>query len=231
MSWTLLIDCSLPGVAVGITEGNSGKCLERRTRLPSEGSSTQLAPMVQEILRVRGHEPAEITQILISVGPGSFTGIRMGLSFVFGLHAALPDLKVVGASSMVEMARADSAGGSTWVLPGTRKQGFWIPPIGDFELRSPASFFLTDWIEEPEAPGHSWTVCGRWSEFEERVADGKLKNLCDRELLEHSLDCLAKHTASLNWSSTNRESQLPIPLYLRDSTAEEKLKQSEIQLD
>jgi len=48
-----------------------------------------LAPVVQAVLRNAEIKPAELDLIGVTVGPGSFTGIRIGLAFARGLALAL----------------------------------------------------------------------------------------------------------------------------------------------
>jgi tRNA threonylcarbamoyladenosine biosynthesis protein TsaB len=46
---------------------------------------------------------ADLDRIAVTVGPGSFTGLRVGLSFAKGLGMAL-DIPVVGLDSLVVIA-------------------------------------------------------------------------------------------------------------------------------
>ena len=52
------------------------------------GHAERLAPMVQEILRDAGQNPSAIDRIAVCTGPGSFTGLRVALSFAKGFALA-----------------------------------------------------------------------------------------------------------------------------------------------
>ncbi|MGJ8558694.1 MAG: tRNA (adenosine(37)-N6)-threonylcarbamoyltransferase complex dimerization subunit type 1 TsaB [Litorimonas sp.] len=52
------------------------------------GHAERLAPMVVEVLAIAGVTPDEIDRIAVCTGPGSFTGLRVALSFAKGF--ALP---------------------------------------------------------------------------------------------------------------------------------------------
>ncbi|HKX91160.1 MAG TPA: tRNA (adenosine(37)-N6)-threonylcarbamoyltransferase complex dimerization subunit type 1 TsaB [Sphingomicrobium sp.] len=58
----------------------SGACIERRDEMIGRGHSERLVPMLEDML---GGRTAE--RILVGVGPGSFTGIRVGISAAHGL--------------------------------------------------------------------------------------------------------------------------------------------------
>lgn len=45
-----------------------------------EGSSQKLLPFIQETLEKEGFSLKEITEIEVDTGPGSFTGLRVGVS-------------------------------------------------------------------------------------------------------------------------------------------------------
>lgn len=68
-------------------------------------SHTQLViPMVQEVLAEAGVKPVQLDTIGVSIGPGSFTGLRIGFAVTQGL-AYGADIPVVGVSSLYIMAQ------------------------------------------------------------------------------------------------------------------------------
>ena len=62
--------------------------------------SQTLLPMVEAVLRCSGYSLPQVDAFAVSVGPGSFTGIRIGVSAVKGL--ALPENKPCVAVSTLE---------------------------------------------------------------------------------------------------------------------------------
>ncbi len=70
-----------------------------------------LLPMVQEMLQSHGVTLAQLDAIAVLAGPGSFTGIRIGLSVAQGL--AFPqNIPMLGVSSMAVQAYAALTGTS-----------------------------------------------------------------------------------------------------------------------
>jgi tRNA threonylcarbamoyl adenosine modification protein YeaZ len=70
------------------------------------GHAEALAPMVEEALR--GHDLASLDRLAVTVGPGTFTGQRVGLSFMRGLRLALGK-PLTGMTSLEAMAAAACA--------------------------------------------------------------------------------------------------------------------------
>jgi tRNA threonylcarbamoyl adenosine modification protein YeaZ len=69
----------------------------------AKGHAEALAPMVQRVMRqVEGGFPT-VGRVAVCVGPGSFTGIRIGLAMGRAIGVAL-DVPVVGVSSLVAFA-------------------------------------------------------------------------------------------------------------------------------
>jgi tRNA threonylcarbamoyladenosine biosynthesis protein TsaB len=56
-----------------------------------------------ELLRAGGAEPRDLTGIVVGTGPGSFTGLRLGLAAARGLALAL-ELPVAGVSTLSALA-------------------------------------------------------------------------------------------------------------------------------
>jgi tRNA threonylcarbamoyladenosine biosynthesis protein TsaB len=68
----------------------------------SEGASV-LLPALMELLTREGLTAVDLTAVVVSLGPGSFTGIRVGLATAQGL--SLPDQKTVfGVTSLDALA-------------------------------------------------------------------------------------------------------------------------------
>jgi len=76
-----------------------------------------------ELLGENGIERAELTGLVVGTGPGSFTGLRLGLVSVRGLALAL-DLPVAGVSTLD--ALATGAPGALPVVDGGRREVFTL---------------------------------------------------------------------------------------------------------
>jgi tRNA threonylcarbamoyladenosine biosynthesis protein TsaB len=74
-----------------------------------------------ELLVMSGAEPTELTGIVVGTGPGSFTGLRMGLAAARGLAFAL-DISVAGVSTLA--ALAEGAPGGLPVIDAGRREVF-----------------------------------------------------------------------------------------------------------
>jgi tRNA threonylcarbamoyladenosine biosynthesis protein TsaB len=67
---------------------------------------------VEAVLALSGHSLADLDGLAVTIGPGSFTGLRIGLSAVQGLAVAL-DLRVAGVMVLDVLARQAAREGDT----------------------------------------------------------------------------------------------------------------------
>ena len=80
------------------------------TDLPTERRhAEELVPRLVELLARGGYRPADLALLAVDIGPGRFTGLRVGLATVRGLAFAL-GVPVVAATSLEILAAGAGAG-------------------------------------------------------------------------------------------------------------------------
>lgn len=82
----LALDAGSPLVSVALARGGE-PVAERAVEM--ERSSVQLLEMIRAVLSEAGARPADLGGVIALRGPGSFTGLRIGLATALGLHQAL----------------------------------------------------------------------------------------------------------------------------------------------
>jgi tRNA threonylcarbamoyladenosine biosynthesis protein TsaB len=72
------------------------------------GHAERLVPMIDEVMSQAGVSFADIDRLAVTVGPGTFTGTRIGIAAARGLALAI-GIAMVGASSLAVMAEVAAA--------------------------------------------------------------------------------------------------------------------------
>jgi tRNA threonylcarbamoyladenosine biosynthesis protein TsaB len=101
----LAVDTCLGACSAAVCE--DGQVLARISEPMMRGHQERLAPMVAEVMAQAGLAFSALDKIAATVGPGSFTGLRVGLSFAKGLALAL-DKPCVGVGSLEALAAGTS---------------------------------------------------------------------------------------------------------------------------
>ena len=114
----LAIDTCLFACSVAVVDGE--RVLARRVEPMSRGHQERLAPLVQEAMVEAGLGFDKLERIGVTVGPGSFTGLRVGLAFAKGLASAL-SIPAVGVGALEALAEPER-GNVVAVLDAKRGQ-------------------------------------------------------------------------------------------------------------
>jgi tRNA threonylcarbamoyladenosine biosynthesis protein TsaB len=85
-----------------------------------QGHDARLAPVVEKLMRDSGAAFADLDRIAVVVGPGSFTGVRVGVSFARGLALSL-DKQAVGVTSLEALDGLPREGYVLGLLPAKRR--------------------------------------------------------------------------------------------------------------
>jgi len=128
--------CGATGtVALARLEGDDLTLLTQ-TELPGKTWSAQLVPAIREILTSRDAALAALAAIIVTSGPGSFTGIRIGLSTAKGL-AEPTSIPILAVSRLAVLAH--KAGTRAAALDASRGEFYF----GDFSAAAPTESLLT----------------------------------------------------------------------------------------
>jgi tRNA threonylcarbamoyladenosine biosynthesis protein TsaB len=99
----LALDTAANLCSAALLDVESSTLLSEVSHDIGKGHAEQLMAVLDETLRGSGHSISDIAKIAVSVGPGSFTGVRVGVSTARGLALALK-CPVVGVSTLEALA-------------------------------------------------------------------------------------------------------------------------------
>lgn len=125
----LVIDTALDACTAAVF--NEGVLRGVRSEVMVRGHSERLGGFVRDAVADAGEGFETIDRIGVTVGPGSFTGLRVGLAFAQGLGAAL-NRPVVGISTLAALARTvDQGRGATAAIIDARRGQVYLQTFED----------------------------------------------------------------------------------------------------
>ena len=99
----LAIDTALDACAACVLDTDAGALLAQESQAMKRGHAEALMPLIGRVIRQAGIAFAALDRIAVTTGPGSFTGLRVGLSAARGIGLAA-DKPVVGLSTLTAYA-------------------------------------------------------------------------------------------------------------------------------
>ena len=130
----LAFDTATPAVTVALHDGQ--RVLAETTTVDARRHGELLAPAIAKVVADAGAEQRDLTAIAVGVGPGPFTGLRVGL-VTARVYGRTLDLPVHGVCSLDVLARAagPAADGREFlaVSDARRKELYWARYAGTGE--------------------------------------------------------------------------------------------------
>jgi tRNA threonylcarbamoyladenosine biosynthesis protein TsaB len=144
----LAVDTALGACSVALMDGDTvaAHIFEAMDR----GHAERLAPMVDEAMR--GHDFAALDRLAVTVGPGTFTGQRIGLAFMRGLRLALK-IPLSGVTTLEAMAAATQTPRTAAIHDARREEAYLLLKDGDVVVLEPVVMPFSDAIERIRAFG------------------------------------------------------------------------------
>lgn len=152
---------------------DAGALVARAYHTELSAHAERLAPLVDQVLSEAGIAKATVERVAVGMGPGSFTGLRVGIAFARGIALGLR-IPSVGVGSLAAMARAAPPGSNperVAVLDARRGEVFAQAfldhePVGPPDVlaqeeareallgRFPGALFLGEMAEALGLPAH-----------------------------------------------------------------------------
>lgn len=85
--FALVFDCACSGLSLAVLR--DGDVVAAHAETAATGQAARLAPAIQDVLARAGIGAKDLSLVGVTTGPGSFTGIRIGLAMARGLALAL----------------------------------------------------------------------------------------------------------------------------------------------
>lgn len=103
---TLAIDCSFSGLTLVLQKPSANHADSQwfAYSSPTPRSSDVLAVELQKLLEESNIKPQDITRTVVTVGPGSFTGCRLGLAAAEALKIVNSSMEINGISTLQALA-------------------------------------------------------------------------------------------------------------------------------
>ncbi|MBS0055275.1 tRNA (adenosine(37)-N6)-threonylcarbamoyltransferase complex dimerization subunit type 1 TsaB [Yersinia sp. Marseille-Q3913] len=224
----LAIDTATEACSVALW--NNGEVQALFELCPREHTQ-RILPMVQQVLAESGLSLGQLDALAFGRGPGSFTGVRIGIGIGQGL-ALGADLPMIGVSTLQTMAqgafRLTAASRVLAAIDARMGEVYW----GEFERNAEGDWLgeATEAVMTPEQTlARAQTLSGRWAtvgtgwQTYPELIGGSNVQLTDGQMLLPQAEDMLPLALSL-WASGQAVSvENAEPVYLRNEVTWKKL--------
>lgn len=123
----LAIESGVAGGSVALVSG--GDVLGKWSGAEEASRSEELLPRIAEMLDQTGVKSSDLSRIAVSNGPGSYTGLRIGLATAMGLARAL-GVPCIGVSLLKAIGNYSEIRGERIIVVPIGRNGYAWQPFG-----------------------------------------------------------------------------------------------------
>ncbi|OAJ93887.1 tRNA (adenosine(37)-N6)-threonylcarbamoyltransferase complex dimerization subunit type 1 TsaB [Vibrio bivalvicida] len=202
-----------------------------RSEVAPRDHTKKVLPMVDEVLKEAGVCLTELDALAFGRGPGSFTGVRIGIGIAQGL-AFGADLPMIGVSTLEAMAqgvyRKHGAKHVATAIDARMSEVYW----GRFVRQEDGTWKTVDaeCVAPPQqvsdhsiADDQQWLTAGTgWDAYPEQLAGVKF-NMAKSDVLFPDAEDIVQLAKFELAEGNTVEAEEASPVYLRDTVAWKKL--------
>jgi tRNA threonylcarbamoyladenosine biosynthesis protein TsaB len=212
MNLVLAFDCTVSGLGIAVVRDGA-----RLAGLAEGGrdQAARLLPAIATVLGEAGVGRRELALIAVTIGPGSFTGVRVGLAAARGLAVGLGVPLAGLATTSVLLAQA-TPHGRLVVAAIDSRLGDWFCAVAD-DVGEAAPFVAAAPALAARLAGRACLVIGSGAQtlVPQLVAAG-VDAVAEEALPDPVVIArLAADAGAAAWRMRNEREGLPRPLYLR----------------
>lgn len=206
----LAFDCAVSGMRVAVVRDGV-----RLGGLGEEGrdQAARLLPAIEAVLAEVRVDRRELSLIAVTVGPGSFTGVRVGLAAARGLAVGL-GVPLAGIATTAVLLAQTKSHGRLAVAAIDSRLGDWFCAVGEGDA---TPFATSAAALAPRLNGRRCVIAGSSAaSLAQGLADAGIDAIAEEALPDPvTLADLAGRPGIEAWREANAREGLPRPLYLR----------------
>lgn len=131
---------------------NDGELMALRESDEGRDHAKKVALFVDELLKETGVQPSDLDAIAVGKGPGSYTGLRIGVSFAKGMCYALniPLIAIGSLDALTEVAREDFDAGILDIEEGDWSTAHLCPMVDARRMEVYTQIFDTNGVAKTD---------------------------------------------------------------------------------
>lgn len=147
--WLLALDTSTDWAGIALTDGVG---LAELNWSAGRRQTTQVMPEIVHLLKVMEIEASALGALAVAIGPGSFSGLRVGMAIASGFAVAT-GIPIIGVSTLELTLQGwqDMPGSAVGVIKAGRARYGWAC---EHDIANPTSGNITELIDFVRAGGH-----------------------------------------------------------------------------
>jgi tRNA threonylcarbamoyladenosine biosynthesis protein TsaB len=106
----LAIDCALDACSTAVLDSDAGAVVASQSRIMARGHAEALMPLIARVMDEAAIAFTALDRIAVTVGPGSFTGLRVGIAAARGIALAAGK-PAIGLTTLAGLAAPHIAAG------------------------------------------------------------------------------------------------------------------------
>lgn len=211
---TLAIDTATSFCSACLFDGEANAVGAQIERDIGRGHAEELAGVIETVMREAGAGFTEVGRIAVAIGPGSFSGIRVGVATArgFGVALSVPVVGVTTLEALAADARSIKPGVPVMVAVKGGRGQFFMQPFGADGIPASEPFAVAEESAADRTPSDTGLLVGNAaSELAAQLAEAGHTVPTEMDRPTGAIATVARLAANAV--------HLPAPLYLRDADA------------